>query len=159
MAIAFIGIGSNIGNKYENFRKAIDLFQEDIKIKVLATSSFYLTKPVGGPPQKDYLNGVLKIETGHSPKKLLDIIKRIEKGLGRKKTQINGPRIIDLDILIFDDKIMNDKDLIVPHPRMHERFFVLKGFSEIASELIHPVKKKTIKHLLTAIESNYENNL
>jgi len=95
----------------------------------------------------------LKINTPLEPKELFEKAKQIEIALGRKKTELNGPRIIDLDILIFEDKIINDKELIIPHPRMHERLFVLKGFVEIESELVHPVKKKTIKELFSSIEN------
>lgn len=158
MSTVYIGIGSNIGNKKENFEKAIDSLHNDENIEVITVSSFYLTKPVGGPPQEDFLNGIIKIETSLDPKELFEKAKQIEIDLGRKKTLLNGPRIIDLDILIFGDKVVENEDLIIPHPRMHERLFVLKGLFEIEPELVHPVKKKTIRDLLTSIENNDANN-
>jgi dihydroneopterin aldolase/2-amino-4-hydroxy-6-hydroxymethyldihydropteridine diphosphokinase len=103
-----------------------------------------LTKPAGGPPQDDYLNGVLSIKTGLAPEELLCILKVIERDMGRKTAYRDHPRVIDLDILLYDDAVIRTETLIVPHPRMHERRFVLKGLTELAPDLMHPVMGKTV---------------
>lgn len=147
MGIAFICLGSNIGDKKANFEQAIHLLERVHGVEVLLRSSFYETSSVGGPPQDDYLNAVLKIKVDTSPEELLSILKGIEKDLGREKTRRNYPRIIDLDILLFDDKVMETEDLTIPHKGMHERCFVLKGLSEIAPDVVHPVTGMTASEI------------
>ncbi len=153
MTIVYLAIGTNIGDREENYNKAMQSLAGIKGIRILKESSRYLTRPVGGPKQRDYLNGIVKIETELTAHQVLREIKNIEKEMGRKKeTELNRPRIIDLDIVLFGDEIITGPDLLVPHPRMHERGFVLKGLSEIAPGFLHPVLKKTIKEL-------YENNI
>jgi len=124
MTEAFIGIGSNLGDKKRYIDAAIDLMANLEKMKVDMVSPLYETEPVGGPKQGMYLNGVVRIETDYSPRELLDKLMEIETTLGRERTIKNGPRTIDLDILTYGDKEIEEKDLIIPHPRMNERDFV-----------------------------------
>ena len=127
MAICYIGIGSNMGNRRKNIRLAVQEIKTLRTTRVIRCSKVSETKPVGGPPsQRDYLNAVLEIKTMLAPAALLTRLKIIEKKFGRKKTVRFGPRVIDLDILLYADKIIRTKKLSVPHPRIFERTFVLK---------------------------------
>ncbi len=146
MAVIYIGIGSNVGNKEKNFEEAL-LRIKAKGIRVADRSSFYYTEPVGGPPQEKYLNGVITVNTELSPEKLFDELKDIEKGMGRVPAGKNHPRVIDLDILIYGDIVLDTEKLTVPHKRMHERGFVLKGMEEIAPDLEHPILGKTMREL------------
>lgn len=131
MAICYLGIGSNLGKRRENIRKALDYLVKARKVKIEKVSRIHETDPVGGPAQGNYLNAAIKIETSLSPRALLKFLKETEKDLGRKKSVRFGPRIIDLDILLYADKIIRSDDLVIPHPRMFEREFVLKPLREI----------------------------
>lgn len=132
MAICYLGIGSNLGDKRKNIILAIKKISKLKSTSVLKVSKIIKTKPKGGPPkQPDYLNCALKIKTKFSPHLLLKKLKKIEKEMGRKSTIRYGPRIIDLDILLYEDKVIDSKDLKIPHPRMFLREFVLKPLSEI----------------------------
>ncbi len=127
----YIGVGSNLGDRKANIEKAIELVKLIKGVKMERASSVYETEPVGGPPQGKFLNGVLKIKTTINPFKLLGELREIEKHLGRKRRIKNGPRAIDLDILLFGKKKIDTKSLKVPHPRMHKREFVLRGLREL----------------------------
>ncbi len=129
--LVFLGIGSNLGNRFNNIKKAIYLLKETPCIRFRKLSRLYETAPDGGPRQRNFINGAIKIETQLSPLKLLERLKQIERILGRKKTLKNGPRSIDLDILFYGTRIINIKKLRIPHPRMFEREFVLKPLREI----------------------------
>jgi 2-amino-4-hydroxy-6-hydroxymethyldihydropteridine diphosphokinase len=132
MSICYLGIGSNLGNRKQNIRRALERIGQLKGTKILKLSKISETKPVGGPGgQRDYLNACLKLDTTLSPHFLLKELKTIEKELGRKKSARFGPRPIDLDILLFENKIINRKELKIPHPRMFERDFVLKPLAEI----------------------------
>ncbi len=132
MARVFIGIGSNIGDRKENIKKAIKLLgKEGCKIEKI--SKIIETVPVGGPPQPKFLNAAIKIKTDLSPPRLLNKLKKIEKVMGRKRTVRWGPRIIDLDILLYDKLTLKTKKLTIPHPRMWQREFVLKPLSSLVS--------------------------
>ena len=145
MNIAYIAFGSNMGDKENNIKKALVLLAD--KCTILKTSTFYKTEPVGFLDQDWFLNGVVKIETNLGPLELLKFLQKIELDLGRIKIFKNGPRIIDLDILFYDNDIINKKDFIVPHPRLHERLFVLDPMCEIEGEFVHPVFRKNIFEL------------
>jgi len=147
MSTVLLALGSNIGDRAINFETAIELIGTSGEINVVKRSSFYMTRPVGGPPQDDYLNGVVEAETSLSSSELLSRLKDIEKKMGRKPARPDSPRIIDIDILFFDNERVEKKDLIIPHPRLHKRGFVLKGLVEIAPEKMHPVLKKTVREL------------
>ena len=152
MATVYLGIGSNIGNKQLNCREVIRRLQQTGNIRVSKCSQLYVTKPVNGPPQEDYLNGAVEVETDTSPEELLQELKTIEKSMGREDSPVkNAPRIIDIDILLYDNLVLDKDGLIIPHPGMHEREFVLRGLSEIAPEVVHPALGKTIKELYAGL--------
>jgi len=135
MAIVYIALGSNIENRTKNIRRAMDSLEQG-HVQVHKCSTLLETDPVGGPAgQGKYLNGVLKASTDLNPLDLLNILKQIEQRLGRIKTVRNGPRLIDLDILLYDQIIINTPQLTIPHPRMLERDFVMRPLKEIEPEL------------------------
>ncbi len=149
--IAYIGIGSNLSDPFRQCEKAIS---EILKVdchKLLAKSSFYKTEPLGYALQDWFVNGVVKIETDLEPLSLLQSLKTIEGQLGRKETFRSGPRVIDLDILFFNEMCIETPELRVPHPRIQERKFVLVPLAEIDANLFHPVFKKTIRDLLNEL--------
>lgn len=147
MAIAYIAVGSNLGDRNKNIQKAIFLLRAHPQVNIIKISSIIETEPEGGPAQERFLNGAIAVDTDLPPKDLLNILQEIERGLGRQKAVKNGPRVIDLDILFYGDKIINKKDLKIPHPRLHKRQFVIKPLCQIAPEFIHPVLNKKIKDL------------
>ena len=146
--IAYIGIGSNLGDKVGQCEKAISEILKTDHHKLLARSSLFKTKPMGYTSQDWFINGVIKIKTDLQPLELLRLLKNIESRLGRKKTFQWGPRAIDLDILFFDEKEIRLEGLRIPHPLLHERQFVLIPLAEIDRGLIHPVLKKSIGEIL-----------
>jgi len=156
MVIAYIGLGSNLGNRRKNIEKALDYLNKIDSVKVIKVSQLIETKPAGGPKQGKYLNAAAEIKTELSPEQLLESLKEIEKRLGRKQARVKwGPREIDLDILFYGDKKIGKKDLKIPHPYLHERYFVLKPLSEIAPEFIHPKIKKTVSQMLFELEDEW----
>ena len=150
MAIVWIALGSNLGERAVNLETAINLMGDDVC--VLAKSSLYQTKPWGYLAQDDFYNQVLVGETSLRPQKLLSRLKGIEKQMGRKKTIRNGPRVIDLDILLYDDLLLHSKRLTIPHPRMHERAFVLVPLVELQPDLVHPELGLTMSALLAKVD-------
>ena len=148
---AYIGIGSNIGNKIENCKKAIDLLKENQHIEVTKTSGFYEAEPVGYKEQEWFVNCAVEIKTDLIPHELLLLCHTIESKLGRERKIKYGPRIIDLDILLYNNDIIDKADLKIPHPEMHKRGFVLKPLSDIAPDAVHPVLKKSIAELLKSL--------
>jgi 2-amino-4-hydroxy-6-hydroxymethyldihydropteridine diphosphokinase len=153
MAIAYIGIGSNLGNRQKNCSRAIEML-ETRGIVVKKRSSMYETKPRGVADQPQFINMALEVETGLEPYDLLRTLKDIERALGRRETSKWGPRIIDLDILLFNDLFLRDNSLQIPHPLMHERDFVLKPLCEIAPDKIHPLLKVRMCDLLEKLEKS-----
>lgn len=136
MAQIFLGLGSNLGKREEYLRSAIAaLAANNIKVEII--SSLIETDPVGGPPQGKFLNAVVRVQTELSPEELLTCVQGIERRLGRERTVPNGPRTIDIDILLYDDIQINLPHLQIPHPRMKERSFVLNPLTEIAPEMLH----------------------
>ncbi|MFH1791508.1 MAG: 2-amino-4-hydroxy-6-hydroxymethyldihydropteridine diphosphokinase [Candidatus Omnitrophota bacterium] len=135
MAKVYIGIGSNLGQRNENIEFAIRELEKTGVIRVRKTSSIYETEPVGGPPQGRFLNGVMEIDTDLPPTMLLERLQDIESRMGRVRQEVDGPRIIDLDILLYDDQVFETPELTIPHPRMSRREFVLKGLREIAPDI------------------------
>ena len=147
MAIVYIGLGSNLGDRQRNCLRVIELLGQN-GLLVVKQSSMHETKPWGVTEQPEFVNMAVEVVTDLAPVKLLEILKKIEKDMGRQDTIKWGPRIIDLDILLYNDIILKTDSLTIPHPLMHERAFVLGPLSEIAGDFIHPVLKKSISGLL-----------
>jgi 2-amino-4-hydroxy-6-hydroxymethyldihydropteridine diphosphokinase len=144
--IAYLSLGSNVGNREENLRKAIRRLETIGRIT--SVSGFYETEPVEFTDQPWFVNCAAAVEVGKTPMQLLCELLRIEQEMGRQRTQKKGPRTIDIDILLYDELIVNTADLTIPHPAMHLRRFVLEPLAEIASESRHPVLQKTVRELL-----------
>jgi 2-amino-4-hydroxy-6-hydroxymethyldihydropteridine diphosphokinase len=134
VATVYLGLGSNLGNRRVNINSAIEHLKQNC-ITILARSSIIETDPVGGVPQGPFLNGVIKIDTQLEPEMLLSVIKTIEQRMGRINDVRNGPRLIDIDILLYDDVIIKSQHLTIPHPRMFERAFVMDPLNEIAPHI------------------------
>ena len=130
MAVVFLGIGSNMGDRRKHIDNAVDLLEKQ-GVVILARSSLIETDSVGGPPQGPFLNGVLKVQTALEPEPLLKCLKSIETTLGRVPTVRNGPRPVDMDILLYDNISMQTPTLTIPHPRMRDRDFVMRPLNEI----------------------------
>src|ERR1700687_2010348 len=145
--IAYIGIGSNVGDKTGNCQTAVECPAEARRGS--GVSSFYYTEPVGYKEQEDFINAVVILETSRSPVELLAICHVIEDRLGRRRTVRWGPRTVDLDILLYNDLVVSRPDLIIPHPLMAVRKFVLAPLVEIAPDVMHPVLNKTMIQLLS----------
>ncbi len=155
MKTAYIGIGSNLGDSYKNCIEAIRLIGEIPECSVIAISSFYSTEPVGVKGQEWYVNAAVSITTDLPPSELMKRLLSIESDMGRRREGRRwAPREIDLDILLYSDEIIMEKDLTVPHPLMHGRRFVMTPVAEIAPDLIHPVLKKSMKDILLEIPEN-----
>ncbi|MBI1823466.1 MAG: 2-amino-4-hydroxy-6-hydroxymethyldihydropteridine diphosphokinase [Nitrospirae bacterium] len=146
--IAFVGIGANLGNRLDTLQRTIARISRFPQTKLSGQSSYYETEPVGGVRQPDYLNAVLRIETSLSARILLTRFLQLEKMAGRIRTLLNAPRTLDIDLLFFGKQIINEEDLLIPHPRLHLRKFALIPLAEIAPEWKHPVFKKTVQELL-----------
>jgi len=153
MTVAYIGLGSNMGDREGNLAQAVRLISQIAP--VLAASSLYLTEPEGYKDQSDFLNNVVCVDTKATAVDLLKVINGIEAQMGRERPFDRAPRVIDLDLLLFDGAIINQPGLEVPHPRLHLRAFVLAPMTEIAPDLVHPVLHKTMKELLTGLTPGY----
>jgi 2-amino-4-hydroxy-6-hydroxymethyldihydropteridine diphosphokinase len=152
----YLGVGSNLGNRQGNIKKAARLLGENGNIQVVRRSSFYETEPVGYKKQPDFLNCIFEIKTSLTPLVLLKVLKNIEKKLKRVKNIKWGPRLIDLDILLYGNKVIEKTNLTIPHPEMHKRRFILAPLAEIAPEIIHPLKKKTILELYKNLSDKHK---
>jgi 2-amino-4-hydroxy-6-hydroxymethyldihydropteridine diphosphokinase len=146
----YLGLGSNLGDRKCNLEEAILQISKFAVIK--KASSIYATEPWGLKDQPQFLNQVLFVESALKPDELLSQLKIIEKKMGRKRSVRFGPRLIDLDILFYDDLILNSPELTIPHPRLRERAFVLVPLAEIAPKLVHPLDHKTVKELLQDVD-------
>lgn len=151
MAEIYLGLGSNLGDREENLQRAEEALAPDVVIR--KKSSLYETEPQYVVDQPRFLNRVLCGVTKLAPHALLAFLKRIESDLGRVPSERFGPRLVDLDILYYEDKIVNDADLEIPHPRISEREFVLRPMLEIAPDFPHPVTGETTADMLKALDS------
>ena len=152
--IAYISAGSNIGNRLENCQNSIAALTESGISTLKDKSPFYITEPVDYKDQDWFINIVLKIETILDPFQLLSRLKSIQQDAGRINDLIRfGPRILDLDIIMYDDIIINSSELIIPHPKMHKRRFVLKPFCDIDPTIVHPVLKMNMQSLLDNLDN------
>ena len=143
--IVYLALGSNLGNRLENLKQAMAALTPQLEVK--SKSQVYETPPWGYEDQPKFLNQVIKAETYLDPERLLKHLKRLEVALGRKASFPNGPRLIDMDLLFYDDLVLNKPSLVIPHPRLHERAFVLLPLMDIAPELVHPVTGKTVREM------------
>lgn len=150
MNVIYLGLGSNIGNCEAHIQQALDQLQTD-DLRLFGKSSLYETEPMGLREQTWFLNQVAQFETEFSPLQLLERIQEIEKNLGRKREIINGPRTIDIDILLFGEVIMKTAELTIPHPRYRERRFVLEPLAELSPTLRDPETSQTIASMLDAV--------
>lgn len=154
MKSAYIGIGSNQGDARGNCLITLDRMEEIPGCKVTGLSDFYLTEPQGVKGQEWYVNGVVAMSVGISAQALMKSLLDIEAGMGRMRKERWGPRIIDLDILLFGQEIMKEENIKIPHPRMHERRFVIAPMVDLAPNLVHPSFGKTMAELLQSIPEN-----
>ncbi len=154
--IAYLGIGSNLGDKESYLDYAVDQLNKDDYIKVSKVSSYIVTKPYGNVEQDDFLNGCLEIETLYTPSELLAVVNDIEQGAGRKRLIHWGPRTLDIDILLYDREIIMEEKLIVPHVEMGKREFVLKPLCEIAPFAYHPGYNKTVMELYDILREDID---
>jgi 2-amino-4-hydroxy-6-hydroxymethyldihydropteridine diphosphokinase len=146
-----IALGSNLGDREMNLKTALVKMKER-GMYIEKLSSFVETEPYGYTDQPKFLNAVCLVETDLSPRALLNTLLAIEREMGRVRTVKWGPRVIDLDIVFYEDLIVNEEGLIIPHPDAHNRLFVLEPLSEIAPDLVHPVLKKTVQELLIELK-------
>lgn len=149
--VSYIGLGSNMGEREEYLYGAIEALNAHPEIEVKKISTFIETKPYGNEKQDDFLNGAIKIETMLSPIQLLDVCQKIEDDFGRERTEQWGPRTLDIDILIYDDQIIETERLVIPHPDMMNRDFVLRPMKEIAPSFMHPVTGKTMGRMMVEL--------
>jgi len=159
METVFIGLGSNVGDRVDFCNRVVTLLSLLPHSRVASVSRLYETEPINdgaNPGDGWFLNGVVQIETALPPKRLLSILREIERGLGRDQDDRSGPRTMDLDLLFYGDRTINEPDLTVPHPRLHRRRFVLAPLSEIAPLWTHPVSQRSMRQLLAEVEDRSE---
>lgn len=149
--IVYLALGANLGDRLANLKQAIAALTPQMEVR--AKSGVYETPPWGFEDQPKFLNQVIKVNTYLDPEPLLKHLKRLEVALGRQESFPNGPRLIDMDILFYDDLVVNKPSLVIPHPRLHERGFVLLPLMEIAPNLIHPVTQKSVREMAELIKT------
>jgi 2-amino-4-hydroxy-6-hydroxymethyldihydropteridine diphosphokinase len=147
--IVYLALGTNLGDRSGNLKQAIAALTPQLDVK--AKSQVYETPPWGFEEQPKFLNQVVKANTYLDPEPLLKHLKRLEVALGRQESFPNGPRLIDIDLLFYDDLVVNKPSLVIPHPRLHERGFVLLPLMDVAPNLVHPVQQKTVQELVALV--------
>jgi len=153
---AYIGIGSNLGDKRGYCLRALELMDELDGVTVQQRSSLYQSPPLGPPDQDWFVNAVVRVQTSLAPRNLLAALHLIEIQLHRKRNLHWGPRTIDLDLLFYDQEIITEEEIKIPHPELHKRHFVLLPLSEIAPRLVHPNFKKSVRSLLRELPKNHD---
>lgn len=156
--IVYLGLGSNLDDRVGAVQQALRFLSDHEEIRVLSTSSFYETEPVGFRDQEWFVNAAVALDTSLAPEELLEVCQRIENVLGRLRDPKNpmGPRTIDIDILFYGDLVLNEPDLILPHPRLHQRACMLVPMLEVNSRMVHPTLKRTIEQLHEDLEAPEE---
>lgn len=154
--LAYIGLGSNLGDPLENCRRALEEIAAAPGNRVVRCSPLYRTEPVGKKDQDWFLNGVVVVETKLPPRKLLAVLLAIEKKMGRERRERWGPRLVDLDLLFYGGQVVRERSLRVPHPRAHERRFVLIPLKDVAPRLKHPLLGKTVSRMLQELPAEEE---
>ncbi|TBH20746.1 2-amino-4-hydroxy-6-hydroxymethyldihydropteridine diphosphokinase [Thermus thermamylovorans] len=149
--LAYVALGANLGNRSGYLLQALSFLSRLPQTRLVRLSPVYETEPVG-PPQPPYLNLVAEVETGLSPQDLLQALLRIERALGRKRRERWGPRTIDLDLLLYGDLVLREEGLEVPHPRLHERAFILVPLCDLVPEGRHPLLGQTFAELLASLD-------
>jgi 2-amino-4-hydroxy-6-hydroxymethyldihydropteridine diphosphokinase len=150
--IAYLSVGSNLGDKLRNCRRALEALAADGAVRVQARSRVYRTEPVDYTEQEWFINQVVRVETELEPAALLDRLQEVQRRLGRTKPAVRfGPRVVDLDILLYDRLVLEGPRLSLPHPRMHRRRFVLKPLCDIDPDLVHPVLGRDVRTLLAEL--------
>jgi len=155
----FIGFGSNLGDRVDFCDRAVTLLNLLPHSQLLAVSSLYETEPVpdaGAPGEGWFLNGVVQIETDITPQSLLAVCREIERSLGRDPEHRSGPRTMDIDILLYGDRVIQEPEFAVPHPRLHLRRFVLEPLMELEPTLVHPVLKQSVSQLLAQLMDSHQ---
>jgi 2-amino-4-hydroxy-6-hydroxymethyldihydropteridine diphosphokinase len=142
--IAYLGLGSNLGDRLANLQGAVDRLASEGGIRVDASSRVWETAPVGGPEQPDYLNAVVRVQTDRAPEELLAACRSVESALGRERSERWGPRTIDVDVLLYDGRVVDEPDLVVPHPRIAERAFVVLPLLELEPDPILPDGRRLV---------------
>jgi len=150
----FLGLGSNLGDRHRYLQRAADELKRLKGVKVVWTSSIYETEPYGNKEQGKFLNACAELETSLQPRELFDAVKEIERVIGRTPSEHWGPREIDIDVLVYDGLVFEDDQVIVPHPELSERRFVLVPLREIAPDLVHPVNGMTVEELAAGCADN-----
>lgn len=152
MKPVYLGIGTNLGDRFANLQKAVEMLQE--RMTVTAVSPVYATEPWGDTNQPPFLNACVAAVTDLQPRELLALLKEIEREMGRTPTRHWGPRVIDIDILFYNRLVLHEPDLTIPHPAVPERAFVLAPLADIIPEYVHPETGKTVEQMLDEVDAS-----